>query len=54
MRCSQALAGRDKWLFDLTLSGLNRRFKFQKRRQLFIRSHNETFSAVAMCICNED
>jgi len=33
-RCSQALAGRDKLLFDLTLSS-----------QLFIRSHNETLSA---------
>ena len=26
-------------------SAPNRRFKFQKRRQLFIRSHNETLSA---------
>src|SRR5215510_4040490 len=30
----------------------NRRFEFQKRRQLFIRSHNETFS-LAMSICTD-
>jgi hypothetical protein len=29
-------------------------FKFQKRRQLFIRSHNETLSVVAVCVCNPD
>jgi hypothetical protein len=27
----------------------NSRFEFQKRSQLFIRSHNETFSVVAVC-----
>ena len=32
----------------------NRRFQFQKRRQLFIRSHNETLSVVAMCVRNPD
>ena len=35
-------------LLDLGLSSLerlNRRFKLQKRRQLFIRTHNETLSA---------
>jgi hypothetical protein len=32
---------------------LNRRFQFQKRRQLFIRTHNETLS-VAMCVSNPD
>ena len=32
----------------------NRRFKFQKRSQLFIRMHNETLSVVAMCVCNPD
>jgi hypothetical protein len=32
----------------------NHRFKFQKRRQLFIRPHNETLSVVAVCVCNED
>jgi hypothetical protein len=26
----------------------NRRFKFHKRRQLFIRTHNETLSVAAM------
>src|SRR5262249_40500103 len=30
----------------------NRPFKFQKRRQLFICSHNETLSVVAVCIDN--
>jgi hypothetical protein len=30
----------------------NRRFQFNKRRQLFVRTHNETFSVVAMCISN--
>jgi hypothetical protein len=33
---------------------VNRRFEFQKRRQLFIRVHNETLSIVAMCVCNPD
>ena len=32
----------------------NRRFEFDKRGQLFIRTHNETLSIVAMCISNED
>jgi hypothetical protein len=35
-------------------AGANRRFKFQKRRQLFIRMNNETLSVVAMCISNPD
>jgi hypothetical protein len=29
-------------------------FEFQKRGQLFIRTHNETLSVVAMCVCNPD
>ena len=29
-----------------------RRFEFHKSRQLFIRSHNDTFSVAAMCVCN--
>jgi len=29
-------------------------FELEKRRQLFIRVHNETLSIVAMCVCNED
>ena len=29
-------------------------FQFQKRSQLFIRSHNVTRSVVAVCISNED
>jgi hypothetical protein len=28
---------------------LNRRFEFQKRRQLFIRTHNETLSIAGRC-----
>jgi hypothetical protein len=32
----------------------NRRFKFDKRSQLFIRTHNETLSVVAMCVGNKD
>jgi hypothetical protein len=32
----------------------NHRFEFQKRRQLFIRAHNETLSVVAMRVCNPD
>jgi hypothetical protein len=31
----------------------NRRFKFHKRRQLFVRTHNETPSVVTVCISNE-
>jgi hypothetical protein len=30
------------------------RFEFKKRRQLFIRSHNETLSVVAMRVNNPD
>jgi hypothetical protein len=30
------------------------RFQFQKRRQLFIRSHHEPFSIIAMCVSYED
>ena len=32
----------------------NRHFQFNKRSQLFIRTHNETLSIVAMHISNED
>jgi len=32
----------------------NRRFQFYKRRQLFIRSHNETLSVAAMSVCDPD
>ena len=52
MRWSQPLARRDKLLCDLRLSGSNRRFEFQKRAQLFIHTHDETFSAAAMRVCN--
>jgi hypothetical protein len=36
------------------LGGANRRFQFHKRRQLFIRAHNEPFSVVAMCVHNPE
>jgi hypothetical protein len=32
----------------------NRRFKLNKRGQQFIRTHNETPSVAAMCVCNPD
>jgi hypothetical protein len=32
----------------------NRRFKFNKSSQLFIRVHNEALSVVAMCVGNKD
>ena len=35
-------------------AGTNRPFQFQKRSQLFIRTHNETLSIVAMRVCNPD
>jgi len=35
-------------------STLNSRFKFDKRSQLFIRTHNETLSVAAMRVNNED
>jgi hypothetical protein len=33
---------------------VGRRFQFQKRSQLFIRSHNETLSVVAMYVSDKD
>jgi len=32
----------------------SRRFKFDKRSQLFISTNNETLSVAAMCVRNED
>jgi hypothetical protein len=32
----------------------NRRFEFQKRRQLFIRVYNETLPVIAVRVSNED
>jgi hypothetical protein len=34
--------------------GYGRRFEFQKRSQLFIRTHNEPLSVVAMSVNNPD
>jgi len=39
---------------QLSIDAPNRRFQFQKRRQLFIRTHNEPFSVAAMCVSNPD
>jgi hypothetical protein len=36
------------------LAAPDRRFEFQKRRQFFIRTHNETPSVAAVCVCNPD
>jgi hypothetical protein len=33
---------------------VNRRFQFQKSRQPFICTHNETLSVVAVCVNNPD
>jgi hypothetical protein len=35
-------------------ASVNRRFQFQKRRQLFIRVHNEKLSVVAVRVSNPD
>jgi hypothetical protein len=32
----------------------NGRFEFQKRSQLFIRTHNEALTVAAMCVSYED
>jgi hypothetical protein len=34
--------------------GPNRRFKLEKRGQLFIRSHNGALTIVAVCVGNKD
>jgi hypothetical protein len=39
---------------QLSAAGTNRRFEFQKRRQLFFCAHNETLSVAAMRVCNPD
>jgi len=36
------------------IASTGRRFKFQKRRQHFIRTHNETLSIAAIRVCNPD
>src|SRR5437016_8641938 len=38
----------------LSTDDSNRRFKFNKRSQLFIRTHNETLSVAAIGVRNED
>jgi hypothetical protein len=37
------------WIDGTFLVHSNRRFEFQKRRQLFIRAHNEALTVAAMC-----
>jgi len=39
---------------ESSANGANRRFKFHKRRQQFIRTHNERLSVVAMRVHNPD
>src|SRR5262245_3334112 len=39
-------------LVKLSRRFANRRFQFQKWRQLFIRTHNETLSVGGMCVNN--
>jgi len=36
------------------LKPINRRFEFHKRRQLFIRTHNEPLAVVAVRVSNPD
>ena len=35
-------------------ASVNHRFEFQKSRQLFVGTYNETPSVVAMCVSNPD
>ena len=37
-----------------TLRVENRRFKFHKSSQFFLRVHNEMLSVAAICVCNPD
>jgi len=39
---------------DFSTDGSNCRFEFDERSQLFIRTHNEALSVVAMCVSNPD
>ncbi len=47
-------AGRVRPLGFLVGVNASRGFKFHKRSQLFIRSHNETVPAIAVRVSNED
>jgi hypothetical protein len=38
----------------MKIDRVNRRFKSPKHDQLLIRTHNETFAVVAMCVNNPD
>jgi hypothetical protein len=51
--CACTVALNSAWVRETGRSP-NRRFKFQKRGQLFSRPHNETLSVVAMCVRNPD
>jgi hypothetical protein len=54
MQSTAGRARRDDSVSILWTDGSNRRFKFDKRRQLFIRVHNVTLSVSAMGVCNPD
>jgi len=41
-------------VIESAYSAPDRRFEFQKRSQLFIRTHNETLSVAAMSASNPD
>ena len=49
-----ALARIAPWSHRSVRDGADRRFKFNKPGQLFIRVHNETLPVVAMSVRNED
>jgi hypothetical protein len=42
------------FLYLFVSCSANRSFELQKRSQLFVGAHNETFSVVPMCVCNPD
>jgi hypothetical protein len=38
----------------IVIAAANRRFKFHKRCQLFIGTHDKPLSVVTMCVCNDE
>jgi hypothetical protein len=51
--CVCAVSLNSAWVRETGRSP-NRRFEFQKNRQQFISTHNETLPVVAMRVCNPD
>jgi hypothetical protein len=49
-----SLGGNLSSLSRLFAASADRRFQFQKSRQLFIGMHNETLPVVAVCVSNPD